>query len=277
MQAGWHGAIDPLAPSALERLVRRDRAVAAVALLFLTAIAWWCLARMGPGVGSSPTDASMGGMAGMAMPPVRSGSALDLFLLFLMWATMMVAMMLPATAPMILLVASVNRRRRERASPAAPTAVFAAGYLIVWTAFSAAAALMQWVLHRAELLSPAMASTSPVVGGALLITAGAYQWLPVKSVCLSRCRSPMGFLGREWREGSTGAVVMGLKHGLFCLGCCWALMALLFVAGVMNLVWVAALAGLVLLERLAPAGPWVGRLAGLVLVVWGAWAVASAW
>ena len=259
----------------LERLLRHDRAVAAVALLSLAAIAWVSLLRMQPGMGGSA--AGMGAaMAGMSMPGPHAWSALDLLALFVMWATMMVAMMLPSAAPMILLVATIHRRRRERASPAVPTAVFTAGYLVVWTGFSAAAALAQWGLHQAALLSPAMASTSPVFSGTLLILAGVYQWLPVKSACLGRCRSPLGFLGSEWREGIAGTMVMGLRHGLFCLGCCWALMALLFVAGVMNPLWVAALAGLVLVEKIARWGPWVGKLIGLALVAWGAWVLVNA-
>lgn len=249
--------------------MRRDRVVAAAALLSLAAVAWVSLLRMRAGMGG-PAAGMDAAMPGMSMPAMNAWGAIDLLLLFLMWATMMVAMMLPSAAPMILLVATVHRRRRERGSPAAPTAIFAAGYLMVWTGFSAAAALAQVGLHGAALLSPAMASTSPVFGGVVLIAAGAYQWLPVKAACLSRCRSPLGFLGSEWREGSAGAVVMGLRHGLFCLGCCWALMALLFVAGVMNLLWVAAIAGLVLVEKVARAGPWVGKLAGLALVAWGA-------
>jgi predicted metal-binding membrane protein len=248
----------------LEGLVRRDRAVAALALLSVTAIAWVWLLRMHSGM---PASDDMG----MAMPGMHSWSGLDLLLLFLMWAVMMAAMMLPSAAPMILLVAGIERRRRERASPAAPTAIFAAGYLVVWTLFSAVAALTQWGLHQAALLSPAMASTSPILGGLLLVTAGVYQWLPLKSTCLSHCRSPIGFLGTEWREGNTGALVMGMRHGLYCLGCCWALMTLLFVAGVMYLPWVAAIAGLVLVEKVVPAGAWIGKVAGLGLVGWGGW------
>ncbi|HUF35683.1 MAG TPA: DUF2182 domain-containing protein [Gemmatimonadales bacterium] len=253
----------------MERLVRRDRAVAAAALLTLAALAWVSLVRMRAGMGPAE-DAAMG------MPGMHAWSALDLAMLFLMWVVMMAAMMLPSAAPMILLVATVERRRRERASPAVPTAIFAAGYLVVWTGFSAAAALGQWGLHQAALLSPAMASTSPVLGGLLLVAAGIYQWLPVKSACLSRCRSPVGFLGSEWREGRAGALVMGLRHGLFCLGCCWALMTLLFVAGVMNLLWIAVIAGLVLVEKVAPGGSRVGRLAGLALAGWGVWMLAVA-
>jgi predicted metal-binding membrane protein len=253
-----------MAPFATLRVTRtrRDRAVAALALLSVIAIAWAWLFRMQPGTGA--------GMA-MAMPGMHSWSGLDVLFLFLMWAVMMAAMMLPSAAPMILLVATVHRRRPDRGSPAAATAIFAAGYLLVWTLFSVAAALSQWGLHQAALLSPDMASTSPVLGGLLLMVAGTYQWLPVKAACLSRCRSPIGFLTSEWREGRAGALVMGARHGLFCLGCCWALMLLLFVGGVMHLPWVAAIAALILVEKLAPAGVWAGRLAGVGLVVWGGW------
>ena len=248
----------------MERLLRRDRMVAAIALLAVATLAWASLFRMRSGMGS------MNG-SGMGMAGMHAWSPVEPLLLFLMWATMMVAMMLPSAAPTILLVASVLRRRREHASPAAPTAVFVAGYIVVWTGFSGAAALAQWGLHQAALLSPAMASTSPVLGGILLLVAGIYQWLPVKAACLHHCRSPLGFLGSHWREGSGGALVMGVRHGLHCLGCCWALMALLFVAGVMNLLWVAAIAALVLVEKVVPAGPWLGRVAGLTLAGCGLW------
>jgi predicted metal-binding membrane protein len=251
----------------MEQLLRRDRTVAAIALLAVTVLAWASLFLMHSGMGSMETG-------GMAMPGMQAWSPIEPLLLFVMWATMMVAMMLPSAAPTILLVASVLRRRREQASPAAPTAVFVAGYLVVWTAFSVAAALAQWGLHQAALLSPAMASTSPVLGGILLLVAGVYQWLPVKTACLHHCRSPLGFLGTHWREGSGGALMMGVRHGLYCLGCCWALMTLLFVAGVMNLLWVAAIAALVLVEKVVPAGPWLGRVAGLTLAGWGLWMLA---
>jgi predicted metal-binding membrane protein len=257
----------------VERLLRRDRTVAAIALLVLSALAWTSLVRMRSGMASS-AGADMS-MPGMGMSGMQAWSALELVMLFSMWATMMVAMMLPSAAPTILLVASVYRRRRARENPAPPTALFVAGYVLVWTSFSAAAALTQWGLHRAALLSPTMASTSPVLGGLMLVAAGVYQWLPLKSACLSHCRSPLGFLSTEWREGRAGALVMGIRHGLFCLGCCWALMALLFVAGVMNLLWVAAIAGLVLIEKIARGGPWIGKVAGLVLAGWGAWMAMS--
>ena len=244
--------------------------MAALALAAVTAAAWAALLRM--------HGAMMPGMdmPGMPMPAPHPWAPLDLALLFLMWAVMMVAMMLPSAAPMILLVASVNRGRRERGSAAGSTATFVAGYLLVWTGFSAAAALAQAALNQAALLSPAMATTSPLLGGVLLLVVGIYQWLPLKTACLGRCRSPLGFLTSEWREGHRGALVMGVRHGLFCLGCCWALMALLFVAGVMHLAWVAGLAALVLVEKVFPGGHWIGRAAGVALAAAGVWMLAGA-
>jgi predicted metal-binding membrane protein len=187
----------------------------------------------------------------------------------------MVAMMTPSAAPMILMFAAVNRRRWKQQVSYVPTSVFLAGYLVVWAAFSVIATAAQWGLHSASLLSPMMASTSPVLGGALLVAAGTYQWTPLKHACLSKCRSPMGFVLNEWREGRWGAFLMGLKHGGYCTGCCWSLMALLFVAGIMNLLWVGAIAGFILLEKVFPGGDRLGRAAGVVLVGWGAWMVAG--
>ena len=253
----------------IERFVRRDRLAVAAGILGLAALAWAHL------LGMAPHDAGMGDMDGMAMPHLQSWGRAELALLVAMWAVMMVAMMLPSAAPLVLLFATMARRRRERQSPSASTSALAAGYLLTWTAFSVAAALAQWGLHRTALLSPAMASTSPVLGGLLLIGAGVYQWTPLKGRCLAECRSPLGFLTREWREGTRGALVMGARHGAFCVGCCWVLMTLLFVAGVMNLLWVAAIAAFVLAEKAAPAGGRIGRLAGVLLVAWGGWVLAA--
>lgn len=208
-------------------------------------------------------------MAAMASPKMQPWTPRDLALVFAMWAIMMVAMMTPAATPMILLFATIHRKRRERAAPYVPTAVFLLGYLLVWTLFSAGATLAQWGLHAAALLTPAMAVGSALAGGAILVAAGLYQWLPLKDACLNRCRTPLDFLLAEWREGLHGAVAMGMRHGVFCLGCCGLLMAILFVAGVMNLFWVAGIAAFVLLEKTVPAGRWVGRLAGLALLAWG--------
>jgi len=174
----------------------------------------------------------------------------------------------------ILLFAAVSRRRRLEGRPAVPAAVFTLGYLLVWMLYAAAAATAQWELHRLALLSPAMASASPLLGGGLLVGAGVYQWMPLKGACLSHCRSPLGFFSTEWREGAWGALLMGMRHGTFCVGCCWLLMALLFVAGVMNLLWVATIAAFVLVEKLVPGGDRLGRVAGAVLIGCGVWLLA---
>lgn len=254
----------PQAPY-LETVLRRDRIVVLVGLICITVLAWAYISNLAWDMEQVDME--------MAMPQTLTWGFPDFILMFVMWAVMMVAMMVPSASPMILLFASVNRKRREQRRPYVPTGVFLLGYLGVWTAFSALAALAQWGLHAAALLSPMMASTSPIFGGILLVTAGIFQWTPVKHACLRHCRSPMGFIMHEWREGVGGGFIIGLKHGSFCVGCCWSLMALLFVAGVMNLLWVAAIAGFVLLEKVAPAGPWVGRVAGVVLIGWGGWMV----
>jgi predicted metal-binding membrane protein len=211
----------------------------------------------------------------MTMPRLESWGAGDFFLTFVMWAVMMVAMMTPSATPMLLTFANINRRRREQQRLFVPTGVFLLGYLVVWAGLAVAATLVQWGLHEAALLSPRVESTSPLLGGVLLLVAGIYQWTPLKRVCLTQCRSPLGFIMSDWREGTRGALGMGLRHGTYCLGCCWVLMGLLFVAGVMNLLWVASIAVFILVEKVAPAGNWVGRATGLLLIGWGALVVTS--
>jgi predicted metal-binding membrane protein len=189
--------------------------------------------------------------------------------MFFMWWIMMVAMMLPSAAPMILLFARFNRSQRDRGAPYVPTGVFALGYVLVWAAFSQVAVAAQWGLERSGMLSSMLASTSVTLGAALLIAAGLYQLTPLKYACLRHCRSPLFFIAHHWRPGEWGALRMGLEHGAFCTGCCWFLMALLFYGGVMNLFWIIGLALLVLLEKLAPAGHWVGWVVGVGLIAWG--------
>lgn len=254
--------------SALDTLLRRDRLVVAAALAALTIAAWLYLLHMAARM-------AMPEMA-MAMPAMHPWSWVELGALAVMWTVMMVAMMVPSAAPMILMFTTINRRRREQQGPFVPTAVFFAGYLVVWTGFSVLAALAQWMLHAAALLSPMMVTTSPLLGGLLLVAAGLFQWSHLKAACLVNCRSPLSFIVTSWREGRRGAFRMGLEHGMYCLGCCWLLMALLFVAGVMNLLWVVAIAVFVLVEKVVPRGELVGRLAGMALAVAGVAMVAHA-
>jgi predicted metal-binding membrane protein len=248
-----------------EAILKRDRTVVIAGLVTIIVLSWaymfylaWDMQQMDMAIGME-----------MAMPGMQAWRAVDFLLMFIMWSVMMVAMMTPSAAPMIMVYSRIARQRYQQQSPLLATGIFLSGYLIVWTVFSAAATLAQWGLHSLALLSPMMVSTSPILGGVLLIGAGIFQFTPLKHTCLSHCRSPVGFFMTEWRPGSKGALAMGLRHGTFCVGCCWLLMALLFVAGVMNLLWVATIAVIVLVEKVVPAGHWVSRAIGILVIIWG--------
>jgi len=243
-------------------LARRQRLAILGGLAGVTLLAWLELLRM-----TFEMDASMRAGIECALHP---WSATDAGLTFLMWAVMMVGMMVPSAVPMSLLFAQVSRKAAAQGATVAPTFVFAGGYVAVWTLFSVGATAAQWGLERTALLSPMLASASPLFGGALLVAAGLYQWSPAKQACLEHCRAPAGFLAAHWRPGRWGAFRIGLVHGSYCLGCCWLLMGLLFFGGVMNLLWVAGLTLFVLLEKLVPRGAWLGRVAGALLIAAGA-------
>jgi len=253
-------------------ILRHDRAVVLGSLAFVVVLAWVYLVT-GAGVGMEMMD--MGGGRMMAMMPEWT-PAYGL-IVFGMWAVMMVAMMLPSAAPVTLLIASIARKRREAGTALGfTTAPFVVGYLGMWLGFAAMATLLQWQLDAAELLSETMALASTLVAGSVLVLAGIYQWTPLKQACLRHCRSPLGFLMHHWRDGTLGAFVSGARHGVFCLGCCWILMALLFVGGIMNLAWIAGIALLVLIEKTLPWGGRMGRATGVVLIAWGVLALAMA-
>jgi predicted metal-binding membrane protein len=245
---------------------RRDRILIAACLTLITVLAWAYLVHLGHQMSSQMEHDKM--MAAMGMTMHMPWTAADTVFTFAMWVVMMIGMMAPAAAPVLLLFAGAQANRQERGAPGAIVA-FGLGYATVWAGFSAAAALAQGALHQAAMLSPAMTTTNLRLGGAILALAGAYQMTPWKNKCLAHCRSPLGFLMANWRDGGFGALRMGLRHGIYCLGCCWALMCILFVLGVMNLVWVAALTGLVLLEKAGPQGVLAARAAGAALVVFG--------
>ena len=263
-----------MSEAAFEALLRRDRVVGGGALAVLVVAAWLYLFHIACPM-SDRAMSDLQTMPGMAMAmPARDAWGWMVGALVVMWAVMMVATMTPAAAPMILMFAAIHRRRAAEGRPAVPTVIFVLGYLVVWTIYSVAAGVVQAALHAVALLSPAMTATSPLLAGGLLVAAGVFQWTPLKRACLAACRSPLSFLMSGWREGRGGALVMGLRHGLYCLGCCWALMALLFVAGVMNLLWVAVIAVAVLVEKVVPRGDLVGRLAGVALIAAGVLLVA---
>jgi predicted metal-binding membrane protein len=254
----------------LPLLLRRDRLPVLLGLIGVTVLAWAYLVWMALAMGGMSGSGAPGGMSGDAMtgimmPRLAAWSATEWLAMFLMWSVMMVGMMLPSAAPMILLYDSVRARQEARGASLAATGVFALGYLLAWTLFSLGATTAQWALEQAALLSPMMVGTSPILGAGLLIAAGIYQLSPLKHVCLRHCRGPLDFIMRHWRKGTGGALVMGIEHGAYCVGCCWFLMGLLFVGGVMNLLWVAAIAIFVLIEKVAPHGELAARVGGAAL------------
>ncbi len=245
----------------IERVLERERTITLAGLALLTGLAWLYLARLG-GV--------MAGMAEAGMAQREPWTLADALLAVAMWAVMMVAMMLPSATPMVLVFIAVNRTRRGTGGGRyVDTGLFVLGYLVLWGLFSVAAAGAQWALRRAALFSDDVLAVTPLIGSAILIGAGVYQLTPLKYACLSRCQTPFGFLVTEWRDGRAGALAMGVRHGLFCIGCCWVLMALLFAGGIMNLVWIAAIASFVLLEKVVSTRRIVTWSAGGALIGWG--------
>lgn len=245
----------------------RDRIAILSALIAVIVLAWGYVlhlwAKM-PAMDANPAEAMM---------QMHPWTLADFLAMLVMWAIMMVGMMLPSAAPMTLLYAGMVRKAERQGTPMAPTAAFVLGYLVMWCLFSVGATLAQWGLHEAAMLSPMMMAKNQVFGAALLIVAGVYQLTPWKAVCLEHCRSPAHFIAEHWRPGTRGAFRLGLHHGAFCLGCCWALMGLLFVGGVMNVLWIAGMTIFVFLEKVLPIGAVGGwrweQLSGVGLIVSG--------
>ncbi len=234
----------------------------------VTALAWLYLFTIS---GEMPPPGPGTDTAGL-----RPWQATDIGLTFVMWAVMMVAMMLPGAAPTILLYATVSSRQRERGGRGGSMPLFTLGYVLVWTAFSVGATLLQWLLHESAVAMPGGMRVSPLLAGVILLMGGVYQLTPFKRSCLKHCRNPLDFVLTRWRKGPTGALLMGLEHGAFCLGCCWAVMLLLFVGGVMNLLWVAAIAAFVLLEKTVPFGTTATTGTGILLLLAGAYVIVQA-
>lgn len=211
------------------------------------------------------SDSSMGHSM-QSMTQLQPWTATGFGLTLLLWAVMMVAMMVPSATPMTLMYSAVARKAARQNNPVAPTFVFVAGYVVIWGLFSVVATAGQGALDHVALLSPTMVSASPLLGGGLLIAAGVYQLTPYKRACLQNCRAPAHFISRHWRGGTLGAFRLGLVHGAYCLGCCWVLMALLFVGGMMNLLWIAAIAVFILLEKTIPRADVGGRIVGAAMI-----------
>ena len=277
---------------AIEALLRRDRYVLLAAVILIAALAWLYLVEFtshmmpAPGPGAAG-PASMAGMdmSGMTMPAPGPGPAFlprwswsHGAILLGMWTVMMVGMMLPSVTPMLLIYLRVAQQAAARGYRFVTVGWFTAGYLAAWVLFSLTATAAQGVLEVRGLMSSMMVTESSRLAGALLVVVGIFQWTPLKNACLAQCRAPLAFIQRHggFQSTAAGSLRLGFIHGLYCIGCCWALMAVLFVAGVMNLLWIAALMVLVLLEKLVPRGALVARGAGLAAVACGLWLIATA-
>ncbi len=241
-----------------QAVIRRDRNVVLVGLAAVIGMATIYTISMAQ---------TFVGPVAILHPATHDGQSF--LLLFIMWTVMQIAMMSPTAVPMVLMHAKVERHRQPDQYPYAATTLFFLGYIIVWAVFSAMFAVVQMRLQSAALLSPMMASTNTWLAGGILIAAGLFQFSQLKQACLNQCRSPVTYFMTEWRNGRGGALLMGLKHGVHCVGCCWILMALLFVAGVMNLLWMAIITAFVLAEKLTSRGVLYGRIVGIGLIIWG--------
>jgi predicted metal-binding membrane protein len=261
-------------------VLRRDRIIVGLALFLLTALAWSYLLWLS-------ADMKMDGMdmdgyrmipSGMRlmMPADAPWRAMEFVFVFAMWTVMMVGMMTPWAAPMILMYARVGRQTEAQA-PLIATVWFGIGYFFAWIAFSLFATLVQWAFERVGLLDSKMASTSIVIGGLQFVAAGTYQWTQLKDICLARTQDPFAFLISHggFRRDAPGSAMLGLRHGAYCVGCCWALMALLFVGGVMNVLWIILLTISILLENVLPFGRKFAAVAGIVLVAAGGWLLST--
>jgi predicted metal-binding membrane protein len=250
--------------SSIEYLLKRDRIVIISCLILISLLAWLYIIYLYRQMSYMDMNALF-----FAMPMTPTWTATDFILLFLMWFVMMIAMMTPSVAPLILIFALVNRQRKEQQNPFVPTAYLLAGYFFIWATFSLLATSLQWLLQHVSLLTPEMKITSKILGGSILIAAGIFQFTPLKQACLNYCRTPVDFIHRNWKEGKTGAVRMGIENGIYCVGCCWVLMVLLFVSGIMNLLWVALIALIVLIEKISTRIRWVSPVVGAALIIYG--------
>lgn len=240
----------------------RDHLPALAAISVIIALSWLYLVRM-----NAAMPHGAGGMAQMMMPATAPGLAEQFIAAFIMWSVMMMAMMLPTALPAVTVFGNLSRRRAPHSRPALSTGMFVGGYLAVWIGYSVVAATGQMALSHAALLTPMLKNTSQALSVAILLAAGVFQFTALKEMCVTQCRTPFAFFLAEWRDGKSGALVLGLKHGSYCVGCCWALMAVMFVVGAMNLLWMAALTLLMLVEKVAPARWRVSQVTGVVLLV----------
>ena len=252
---------------------KRDRVIVMVGLAGVIALSWAYTVHMAWDMGMG-MDVGMENHMHMHGSMMSTWQPMNVLMLFVMWAVMMIAMMASTVWPVVLSFASTYRQRHV-ISPFVPTAMFFLGYLLIWVGYCLLATIIQLALQQAALLSPGMTLTNAYLGGGVLIAAGLFQWTPIKRACLDHCRTPHDFLSKQGQKNATGALVMGLQHGRECVISCWLLMLLLFVAGVMNLLWMGAITALVLIEKIVPAGHNVARVSGLLFIVCGLLIIAT--
>lgn len=248
----------------LEYLLKRDRSIIITGLVLITILSWLYIIYLYRQMVVMDMSAVF-----FAMPMTQHWTITDFALLFVMWLVMMIAMMTPSVSPLILIFAMVNRKKRQQQDPFVHTGYLLAGYFLVWGGFSLPATLLQWLLQQVSLLNPEMKTTSKILGSIILIAAGIFQFTALKKTCLGNCRTPIDFIHRNWKEGKLGALKMGIENGMYCLGCCWVLMVLLFFSGVMNLLWIALITVFVLIEKTFPQPKWISSVAGIALIAYG--------
>lgn len=248
----------------LEAILKKDRLILIICLVGISIISWGYIVYLYKQMYPMNMKAFL-----FAMPMTAAWSLTDFLLLFLMWFVMMVAMMTASVAPLILIFAMVNRQKQQQQNPYVPAGYLFAGYYFTWAIFSLLATLLQWALQQVNWLNPDMVITHKILGAGILIVAGIFQFTSLKQRCLTHCQTPVDFIHKKWAAGKTGAFKMGIQNGIYCLGCCWILMAVLFVAGIMNLLWIALITLFVLLEKLVPQYKWISFIAGAALIGYG--------
>jgi predicted metal-binding membrane protein len=248
----------------LKYVLKRDRLIVLIALFILCVLSWLYIIYLYNQMYPMNMDALF-----FAMPMTAEWSWTDFVLLFLMWFVMMIAMMTPSITPLVLIFTLINRKRLQQQNPFVPTGYLLSGYFLVWAAFSLFATLLQWLLQQFSLLNPGMTTTSKILGGIILILAGIFQFTPLKNTCLRHCRSPIGFIHQYWKDGKSGALRMGIQNGIYCLGCCWILMLLLFVSGIMNILWIVLISIFVLIEKVLTSVKAIPVVAAIALIAYG--------
>jgi predicted metal-binding membrane protein len=257
-------------PDSLEFILKKDRYILIAGLFIICLLSWSYIIYIYRQMYPMNMNALF-----FAMPMSPRWTPTDFSLIFLMWFVMMICMMTPSVSPLILIFSMVNRQKKQRQAPFVPAGYLLTGYFVMWALFSLVATMLQWFLQKINLLNPEMIVTNEVAGGIILIVAGLFQFTHVKIRCLSFCSTPIDFINRHWNEGKKGAFAMGMKNGLYCLGCCWVLMILLFVTGIMNVLWIALIAIFVLIEKLVPRIKWISYTAGAALIIYGVYILAK--